>query len=55
MGLGLLQAGSGNIPGNPGAPIRIDPFPLLESREIIIGGVFRAGMETIAEGLDVAV
>jgi hypothetical protein len=43
----LLQAETGSIVGNPGAPTPVAPFPHLESGEIIIRGVFRMFMSSI--------
>jgi hypothetical protein len=38
--LRLSRAGTGNIPGNSGAPIPVDPCPLFESGEITIDRMF---------------
>jgi hypothetical protein len=53
--LRLSRAGTGNIAGNSGAPIPVDPCPLFESGEIIIGGVFRIRMQVVVKGQDLTV
>ena len=47
VGLGLLRAGPGRIAGNSGAPIPVDPCPLLESGEITIDRIFRICMQVV--------
>lgn len=46
----LLRARTGNIPANSGAPIPLDPFPLFESGETIIDGVFRIFLQVVLRG-----
>jgi hypothetical protein len=53
--LTLLPAGTGNIAGNSYAPIPVDSFPLLESGEIIIVGLFRSCMQGVVGGQDFTV